>query len=126
MYFVRLCTISDFNQLILVAAKADFHRMFNAGVPVGLRSGINEVVMVYMGHTVKLAAADNGLFIYRICTGYVQCYRIEGGKHSHIRNDGNTVFGMAVAVGGNIHYKADMEVGAIRLPRLCCIPLFYG
>ena len=70
MYFVRLCTISDFNQLILVAAKADFHRMFNAGVPVGLRSGINEVVMVYMGHPVKLAAADNGLFIYRICTGY--------------------------------------------------------
>ena len=51
------------------------------GVPVGLRSGINEVVMVYMGHTVKLAAADNGLFIYRICTGYVQCYRIERGQN---------------------------------------------
>ena len=71
MYFVRLCTISDFNQLILVAAKADFHRMFNAGVPVGLRSGINEVVMVYMGHPVKLAAADNGLFIYRICQIFI-------------------------------------------------------
>ena len=38
------------------------------------------------------------LLIAGICTCHVQCYRIEGCKHSYIRDNRNIIFWMAVAV----------------------------
>src|SRR5699024_2580794 len=50
--------------------------------------------------------------VYCVSTGYIQSYRIEGGKHSHIWNYGGIVFSVTVTVRRNINDQANMEIRA--------------
>ena len=68
------------------------------------------MVMMYMGHSVQLAVCNDRLTVYCIRAGAVQSHRIKGSKHSHIRNDRDIVFCMAVAVGRHVNDQADMEM----------------
>src|SRR5699024_6735781 len=43
--------------------------------------------------------------------GHVDGHRVKGGEHAHIRHDGRVVLGVAVAVGGDLVYDVDVEVG---------------
>ena len=62
-----------------------------------------------MGHAVQLASADHGLAVDRVRAGHIQGNRIEGSEHAHIRNDGDVVLRMAVAVRGYVDNQADVE-----------------
>ena len=84
--------------------------MLDTGMPIGIRCGINEMIMMHMRHTIQLASVDNRLLIYSIRACHIQGNGIEGSKHSHIGYNGNIIFRMAVTVRGNIHHQADMEM----------------
>src|SRR5699024_8488143 len=90
--------------------------VLQAGLPVGLGEGVGKVVVVVaevlLVHVVvELGAGDGRLGHAGVGAGLVQGHGIEGGEHTHVRQDGQVVFGVAVAVGGHVHHQADVEVG---------------
>src|SRR5699024_11509946 len=38
---------------------------------------------------------------------------IKGGEHAHVGHNGQVVFAVAVAVGGDVHHQADVEAGLV-------------
>ena len=51
--------------------------------------------------------------VYAVGRGHIHGNGVKGGKHTHIGNDGDIVFGVAVAAGGDIHGDVDVEIGLI-------------
>ena len=84
--------------------------MFNGGFPVRVGMGVFKMVMVMAAVLFQYASCHNRLAVHGICTGYIQSNRVKGSKHAHIRNNGDIVFRMAVAVRGYIHDQADVEI----------------
>ena len=87
--------------------------MVNCRHPVGLRMGIGKMIVMDMGLFAEDAASNHRLGINSIGAGHIQRNRIEGCKHTHIGHNGHIIFSMAVAIGGNVHNKADMEMGTV-------------
>lgn len=103
------------NQLIILASQADFYGVVDAGTPVGHREGVGKVVVMAVavgGQFIsQLASGLNRHGVAGIGTGDVYRYRVEGSEHSHIRDNGQVVFRVAVTIGGNVHDDVDVELG---------------
>ena len=54
------------------------------------------MIMVNMGLLTQTAVGDHRLGIYRIGTGNIQCYRVEGCKHTHIGDDRHIILSVAI------------------------------
>ena len=87
--------------------------MVKLDFPVGFRSGTCEVVAAAAMPVCDLAVAAWLLSVDGIGTSLIQSYGIERGKNTNIRNDGGIVFGVAIAVRGNIHHQRNMEVRTV-------------
>ena len=114
MYFTPLFYC---DQLIFFAADADSNTMFNSRFPVGFREDTVEMIMMvgfslFFVTVPQFTVFDHRLGVYCVSTGYIQSYRIEGGKHSHIWNFGGIVFSVTVTVRRNINDQANMEIRA--------------
>jgi hypothetical protein len=57
----------------------------------------------------KLAAGQGLLLQASIHARSVERKRVCRGKHAYVRQNGRIVFRVAIAVGGNVHYKRDVE-----------------
>ncbi len=115
---------SDVDQLIGAGADADLFRMDQAGLPLSIRMIHVEVfvvrvlVAVLFHVAVKTAVLDDRHFVAEIHAGLVQGYRVKGRQHSHIGDDRDVIFGVAVTEGRNVADQGDMEGGAV-LQRDC-------
>ena len=99
------------NQLIFVRSDADLSGVVDTASPVGIREdGGKMVVDIRATGVLQCAAPDRLLGIDRVDACHIQGYRVEGCKHANIRYDGQIIFRMAVAVGGDIDDKADVEM----------------
>ena len=105
--------VSDFDKLVLPCADTQLFSVLNSAHPVGFRMVVVEVVIMGVGQLVENAAGQDGLGVCSVSTGHVKGDGVEGAEHTHVRDDGHIVFGVAVTVGGDVHDEADMEVGAI-------------
>ena len=105
---------SDFDELVCPGADADLLRVLQADGPVRVRMGGVEVVTGgAVAALVKQGGVGRGsLGQHGVGTGLVQSHRVEGGKHAHVRDDGDIVLRVAVAVGGHVHHQGHVEAGA--------------
>ena len=79
--------------------------------PAGVGEGGGEIVQVGAVGGGQLGAGVGNLGVDGIGAGQVQGHRVEGGEHTHIGNDGNVVFRVAVAVGAYVTDQGDVEMG---------------
>ena len=105
---------SDFDQLILPGADAQFFRVLQTDLPVGVGVDGDQGVPVAgaaAAGVVHHGAGQAVLSDDRVGAGLIQRHRINGGKHPHIRHDRGVVFAVAVAVGGDVPHQRHMEAG---------------
>jgi hypothetical protein len=68
------------------------------------------VAEIVLRHIVGKLAAGQGLLLQAsIHARSVERKRVCRGKHAYVRQNGRIVFRVAIAVGGNVHYKRDVE-----------------
>ncbi len=85
--------------------------MLDLGAPAGVGEISSQVVQVGTVGSCQLGIRHHRLGVHRIGTGKIQCHGVEGGEHTHIRDDGHIVLAVAVAVGAHIPDQADVEMG---------------
>ena len=98
------------NEFIVPGAQTDLLGVGRTRAPVGGGMGGDEAI----GHPGALGDEAHGvhrLAVHRVGAGHVDGHRIKGGEHAHIRHDGRVVLGVAVAVGRDLVYDVDVEVG---------------
>lgn len=100
--------------------------MGKAGLILGIWMGIYKVVLiihkVISKHIVaKEAVGQRAVFKAGIHTGLVQRNRVKGGKHTHVRQNGNVVCSVAVTLGRNVPYNGYMEAGTTIHNSLCIL-----
>lgn len=101
--------LSYLNDLVPLSPQSDLLCMIKACPPIGLGVvGIQIVSMAFLPFC-KLSAYDGRLGIDHVHTGPIEGYRIEGSEHPHIRDDGEVILPMTVAVGGDVDDHVDME-----------------
>ena len=84
--------------------------MLQANFPVGVGVVVHQMVVMTALLLAKLGGGDDGHAIHSIHTRLIECHRIEGGKETYIRDYGQVVFTVAVAVGGDLNDQIDVEV----------------
>ena len=106
---------SDLDQLILAGANADLLSVLHAGLPVGVGM-VGDQQVALRTITFALFIKQDRVEECRLCddcvgAGLIQCHGVEGGEHAYVRSDGGIVFGVAVAIGGEIQHQRDVEAG---------------
>lgn len=104
---LRICPDDLFflygNQLILVSSETDLHCMGHTASPLRIRmSHMEMVVMLFISMFLKIltqdALLDRRHLVAQIRAGHIQSHGIKGRQHTHIGDNGNIIFRMAVAV----------------------------
>ena len=114
----------DLNELVLARAQADLLGMRDARAPVGVGMRDAEgilgllalqmlVVMLHLGRAIGELGVGQRLGCHDgIGAGLIDSDRVEAREHADVVDDRRIVFGMAIAVGADIHGERDMEARA--------------
>ena len=94
---------SNPDQLILSASKPDFFCVYKSGLPLGVWMVQVEILVVWillsegLDMLIQPASLQDGHLVAQVDACLIQSNRIEGSKHSNIRDNWNVIFCMTVA-----------------------------
>lgn len=115
----------DLDELVLARAQADLLGMRDARAPVGVgmcdAEGIlgllalqTLVIMLHLGRAVgKLGVRQRLGRQDGVGAGLVDGDRVEAREHADVVDDGRVVFGVAIAVGADVHGERDVEARTV-------------
>ena len=94
---------ADGDQFILVAAEADLFAVLDEILPVRVVvRRVEAVAVMLVAEIGDGAAGHDGLAVHCVGAGQIDGDGVTRGKHADVRDDGNVVLRMAVAVGRDL------------------------
>ena len=108
--------ISHLNQVVFPAPQTDLLCMLQAGLPLGFRRRIGEVVVMPVEAGIcqvvaELASRQGRGGQTGIHAGLIQGQGIKGSKHADIGQNRSVILPVTVTVRRHIHHQGNMEVG---------------
>ena len=105
-------------KLIFPCAETYLLSVFQCFLPPDVRVIIKEMIMVMFTFRIgkiisQLTVSDRSFPETEISTGLIQGNRIEGGKHTYIRQYRSIILIVAVTVGRDVHDKTYMKTWTI-------------
>ena len=96
---------------IFSASKSDFLPMFNGILPTGSFMGVmKNIACIFL--SLKVTVGYTRSSIAKIHCRLIDCHRIEGSKHTDIRQDRSIIIPVTITIRRDIVQYADMEVGS--------------